>query len=233
MSVNAVLLVGSVIVSCLSLFFGLCKMELRKMTISAAIPFFKDREFGLRDGIEVFFSELLSKITLFLRFLICFSLYYVHENLLTFAIIYTCLDFVPIIIVGFTKFRSIKSLVGIKNIIDPNRIMFRMSVSYGWKNAVEINSLMNIYYSLVGITFSILFLSSEFSECNESCDQFVNRVERFFTFFVFCLVINVCLVIKCFVFAFKPLDRDTFEQSNWTYVYSFPRNVSLIKHNME
>ena len=80
---NAVLRVGSIVISCLSLFYGLCKIDLMKISSG---------EVETRLIMKQLFTELMRKISLILRALLCFSLYYVYEYMLACAIVYTCTD---------------------------------------------------------------------------------------------------------------------------------------------
>ena len=85
-----------------------------------------------------------------------------------------------------------------------------------WEIIVIFNSLFTLWYSLIGIIFSSIFITSDFI-CNESCDQFVGRLDRFAYFFQFCLVINILAFLYNFttsVFAwnnkvlFKPVNQE-------------------------
>ncbi len=217
---KAVLRVGGVIISCLSLFYGLCKMDLIKLS---------NGEIETVLSIKLFFNELLKKITIFLRVLVCFSLFYVHEDLLTCAIIYTCIDFLPMMLLLFyflwcvrnnkDTLSNIKYLFGIKSILDPSRIFFKDKYKPDdWNLIVFRYSFLTLWYSLVGVIFSSIFISSYFS-CNSSCDQFVNRLSRFNSFFIFSLVIYVVtflFTITTFVLAWfleKPLFTPVFQKA--------------------
>ena len=159
-------------------------------------------------SIKLSLTESPRKIALFLRVLICFSLYYVDENMLTSAIIYTFLDFLLIIalIVGIFWFNNnfelsiliFRRCFGIKSILDPGRFWFKGFKGgyepWQWNTIVQYNSLFTIWYSLLGIIFSSIFITSDFS-CNESCDQFDDRISRFRAFFIFSLVINILAFI--------------------------------------
>ena len=224
---NAVFRLTSVIISCLSLFYGLSKMDLRNMARG---------EIETHLSIKLFFTELLTKLAMFLRILICFSLYYVDQSLLTCAIIYTCLDFLPIIRLMFIflyryyiYYKDLKlNLISLadKNILDPSRCIFQgcRDKSIDWKLIVFVNSLFTIWYSLLGIIFSSIFISSDFRS-NESCD----RISRFYAFFMFTLVIDVLafiysctsLVLARFdiiVLILKPVEQEEQEEPNFLLI---------------
>ncbi len=211
---NAVLRVGSVVISCLSLFYGLCKIDLmnkRSDAVETRAAVSPEVESQVKSSqvetgtiMKRFLAQLLSKMCLFLRALICFSLYYVHENMLTSAIKYTCLDFLAIIvffIISVFKydFLWLLSFHGIKGILNPSSILFKLrggDIRYSFS---LLNSIYTLWYSLLGIIFSYIFLTSDLS-CNESCDQF-DRISRFYVFFLFTLVINVlALIYNFFIF---------------------------------
>ena len=213
--VNIVLRIASAIISCLSLFYGLSKIDMRR--VSAREP-----ETCLT--IKVFLVELPRKIALFLRVLICVSLYYNDENMYaeTFAIIYTCLDFLPVIVFVFwfndynlkdTVLALIK-LVGIKSILDPSRISFMLSDGAkkpdDWRNIVLFNSLFTIWYSLLGIIFPFIFIDTLPVNCNFFCDRFLN-------FFISSIVIYVlAFIYSCttcfFAMCDKPMLKPVFPE---------------------
>ena len=170
-----------------------------------------------RLSIKFFFFELLRKIALFLRVLICCSLYYYYEYMLTTAIIYTCLDLLPpicyISIIFYNSKKLSKSLIfkvlikvsEIKCILDPSRILVRYIVSFVEKEKmiIECDSLFTIWYSILGIIFSFIFLSSDLCCPNDTYDKF-HRTGRFYAFFCFSLVVNILTfmysIIKNIVF---------------------------------
>ena len=237
---NAVFRLTSVIISCLSLFYGLSKMDLRNVARG---------EIETHFCIKLFFTELLTKLAMFLRILICFSLYYVDQSLLTCAIIYTCLDFLPIIrlmfilLYTFKDFRLIKEIsladklnvisLADKNILDPSRFIFQ-GKSNDWKLIVFVNSVFTIWYSLLGIIFSSIFISSDF-RCNESCD----KNSRFYAFFMFTLVIDVLafiysctsLVLARFdiiVLILKPVEQEEQEEPNFLLINFLFKDCAFI-----
>ncbi len=182
-------------------------------------------------SIKFFFLELPRKISLFLRVLVGFSLFYVHENILTCAIIYTFLDFLPIIVMmiilcSSKKKSYIKDRVtrwyGIKFLLDPSRFPFKANEEIyepdKWNSIVLFNSVFTLWCSLLGIIFSSVFIASDFI-CNELCDQFIDRLDRFVSFFTFCLVINVLAFLYSLTtiifaandkFLFRPVFQDSF-----------------------
>ncbi len=125
---------------------------------------------------------------------------------------------VVIMIICFDKDSDIKKKVlkmrrvfGIKSLLDPSRIWFKIEDDYepgtelNWIDFFEIISNLTLWYSLLGIIFSSIFIAS-YLNCNESCDQFGDRLDRFYYFFQFCLVINVLAFVYSFttlVFAYK------------------------------
>ena len=191
---NAVFRFTSVIISCLSLFYGLSQVDLRNMISS---------EPDTCSSIKLSLTESPRKIALFLRVLICFSLYYVDENMLTCAIIYTCLDFVPIIVLTVNSFltedlEDLKILlikyIGIKSILDPSRYMFKITSEGDYEP--EYFAIPSFWYSLLGLIFSGIFIAFDFS-CDEieSCDQDADRISRFYAFFICTLVVNILAIV--------------------------------------
>ena len=190
----------------------MCKLDLMKA--------FAD-EPGTSLTIRYFFVEFLGKLCLYIRVLICFSLYYVHESLLTCAIIYTCLDLLPVAIIVLYMWHLIGMLEGslficfpvlfFKSfILDPSRLLFiideknmeenieKTFTHEELKDIVFLNSIIRFWYSLIGLIFSSIFITLDFS-CNESCDQFYSKINRFHSFFVFCLVIDAMTIMYSIV----------------------------------
>ena len=207
---NAVFRISSVIISCLALFYGLSTIDLRNMTTS---------EPGTCSTIKLFFTELIHKKALFLRVLICINLFFVDENLLTCAIIYTCLDFVTIIVLTvyfflkedleYLKISFIK-YIGVKSILDPSRFWFK-TIKGDYE--LDDSGILNFWYSLLGLIFSGIFIAFDFS-CDEieSCDQDADRISRFHAFFTFSLVINVLALCYSFISCFYAYNDKTLFQ---------------------
>ena len=191
----------------------MCKLDLMK-------AFVDEPETSLT--IRYFFVEFLGKLCLYMRVLICFSLYYVHESLLTCAIIYTCLDLLPVAIIVLYMWHLIGMLEGslficfpvlfFKTfILDPSRLLFivdeknmeenieKTFTHEELKDIVFLNSIIRFWYSLIGLIFSSIFITLDFS-CNESCDQFYSKINRFHSFFVFCLVIDAMTIMYSIIF---------------------------------
>ena len=160
------------------------------------------------DSIKLSFQELLRKIALFLRVLICFSLFYVHEIMFIYAIVYTCLDFFPMILFvtlscyNLNKDKKIKFIraFGIKLILDPSRMWFKKwYFKFDNRNTSNMfNCLFSLWYSLLGIIFSSLFINDfDYYKSDFGCESFdleveivCSRIKRFNRFFNCCLVIN-------------------------------------------
>ncbi len=68
-----------------------------------------------------------------------------------------------------------------------------------WEITVFFSSIIRFWYSLIGLIFSSIFITFDFS-CNESCDQFYSRINRFHSFFVFCLVIDAMTIMYSIIF---------------------------------
>ncbi len=173
-----------------------------------------ESEIEIGKSIQFFFLELLWKNALFLRVLIGYSLFYVHESMLTCAVIYTCLDFLPIIVLiyylkedVFADDITVLFVFGIKDLLDPCRIMFKLFkddiIHDSWIAIVKMNSYLALWYSLLGIIVSNFFRLTLDFKCYEPCDQYADRLGRFDFFFHFCLGSNVfaflySLITFCF-----------------------------------
>ena len=182
--------IGSIIISCVSLFYGVCNFELhyfsdeeRTPTMSATVLYFS--------------TEILKQSALFLRFLICISLFLFHKDLTNYAIIYMCLclllPHLPLIVALLCGSEDTYLSLPI-NILNPHRIYLSQNI---FSNAqLGCYAALTGFISLVGVIILGLFLSSDF-DCKDLCEQFENRFERIRIFYIFCVFINsITLVLS-------------------------------------